>query len=357
MPPSKEDMRAHWNVQTFCLLTLTLIALGGALYFLRPVLVPFVLAVLLTNCLMPVIEFQQRRLRAPRGVAVASTLVMMLVIVAICGSFVAASIGGASQRLGYYEKQFQHFTEGAARSVSIERLGIDFDTSDLTRYFAVQEGTGWQFMTSVLGEATNLLSSGVIVLIFMLFLIFSQPDGKRHSGMLGEIEANVQRYLVTLVLLSLATGLLVGATLATLGVEMAWVFAFLTFLLNFVPTIGAIVAWFLPLPVILLNPDMSITAKALALVIPAVIHFVIGSLIQPKVQGDALALHPVVVLLALMFFGMIWGIMGAFLATPIAAVVRIVCERIPVLHPVAAVLGGDLAAISAEDRTTDIGTA
>ena len=87
-------------------------------------------------------------------------------------------------------------------------------------------------------------------------------DGQRPSGMLGEIEASVQRYIVTTVLLSLAMGLLVGLTLAVLRVELAWVFGFFAFRLNFVPAIGAIIASLLPLPVILLSPDMSMTAKA-----------------------------------------------------------------------------------------------
>lgn len=168
--------------------------------------------------------------------------------------------------------------------------------------------------------------------------------------MLGEIEANVQRYVITLVFVSLGTALLVGPVLAVLGVEMAWVFALLTFLLNFVPNIGPIIAWLLPLPVIVLSPDMSITAKVLALAIPAAIHFIGGNYLLPRVQGNALALHPVAVLLALMFFGMIWGVTGAFLAAPITGVVRIVCARIPVMQPVADLLGGNLSAIFPHDH-------
>src|SRR5208283_1287364 len=133
-----------------------------------------------------------------------------------------------------------------------------------------------------------------------------------------------------------------------LGVEFAWVFGLLAFLLNFVPSIGAIIASLLPLPVILLSPDMSLTAKVLAIVIPAAIQIVIGSFVQPRVQGHALDLHPVVIVLALIFFGMIWGLMGAFLATPITAVVRIIFARIPITRPLADMLAGNLDVLSAE---------
>jgi AI-2 transport protein TqsA len=353
-----DDAQRHWNVQTFCLLTLTLIAIGFSLYFLRPVLVPFVLAVFLTNCLIPMIDVQRYYLRLPKGLAIASTVTVTVAVVVLCGSLVASSVNGATSRLTEYESQFQHFSDNLARSVPLARFGIKVDTEQVGKFFSVQEGTGWQFITSVLGEAANVLSSGVIVIIFVLFLLLSgrggRVDGQRPAGMLGEIESSVQKYVVTTVFLSLGTGFLVGLTLSVLGVELAWMFGFLAFLLNFVPSVGAIIATLLPVPVILLNPEMSITAKALAIIIPATIHFVIGSFVQPKVQGNALDLHPVVVMLALMFFGMIWGITGAFLATPITAVVRIVCARIPVTRPLADVLAGNLHVLSAEDHETTV---
>jgi AI-2 transport protein TqsA len=349
MSKLNEDVRTYWNVQTFCLLTLTLIALGAALYFLKPVLVPFVLAVFLTNCLMPAIEMQQRYLHAPRSLAITSTVIATILIVLICGALVATSVAGAAERLQDYEKQFQRFTEGMARSAPPRWLHIDLDSDKVARYFAVQEGTGWQFMSTVFGEATNILSSGVIVIIFMIFLV-AGSGANTHSGMLGEIEANVRRYVVTLVFISIGVGFLVGLTLAILGVELAWMFGFLAFLLNFVPNVGPIIATLLPLPVILLSPDMSITAKVLAIVMPSLTHLVVGNIVQPKVQGNALALHPVVILLSLMFFGTIWGITGAFLATPITGVVRIICARIPVMHPLAELLAGNLSVITDDER-------
>jgi AI-2 transport protein TqsA len=351
MPDRGKSLRGDWSVQTFCLLTLTLIAIGATLYLLRPVLVPFVLAVFLTNCLTPIIDAQRRYLRAPWGVAVASTVLLALVVVLLCGALIATSIGNASTRLKDYEKQFQRFTESMASAVPTERFGVHLDAQEIGRFFAVQEGTGWQFITTVLAEATNVLSSGVIVIIFMIFLLLGNKAGHQPAaGILGEIECNVRKYIVTTVFLSLGTGSLVGLTLAALGVELAWVFGLFAFLLNFVPSIGAIIASLLPLPVILLSPDLSITSKVLAITIPALIHFVVGSFVQPRVQGNALALHPVTVLLSLMFFGMIWGVTGAFLATPITAVVRIVCARVPATRPLAEVLAGNLKSLSVDDE-------
>ena len=150
------------------------------------------------------------------------------------------------------------------------------------------------------------------------------------------------RYISETVFFAALTGILVGATLAILKVEFAWVFGFLTFLLNFIPTLGSLLAILLPLPMILIDSHMSVPAKILAVAIPATIQFIIGNVVVPKVQGKSLDLHPVTVMLALIFFGQTWGMVGAFLATPITAVIKIVFERIPATKPVADLLAGKL---------------
>jgi AI-2 transport protein TqsA len=117
-------------------------------------------------------------------------------------------------------------------------------------------------------------------------------------------------------------------------------------LLNFIPNVGSIIATLLPVPVILLSPDLSPAEEVLAVAVPGVIQFLIGSLVQPRLYGGALDLHPVTVLLALIFFGTVWGVVGAFLAMPLTGVLRIVLGRIPATRPLAALMTGDLAALT-----------
>ena len=155
-----DDVRTYQRVQTFCLLTLTLVALGVASYLLRPVLVPFVLAIFLTYCLTPLIEAQRQYLRMPRGLAVASTVLLALVVLGLCGSVVATSINSTSRRLPDYEKQFQDLTERLASFMPLERLGIKTDTEQIRKFLATQEGAGWQLLSAALSEATNVLSNG-----------------------------------------------------------------------------------------------------------------------------------------------------------------------------------------------------
>ena len=95
----------------------------------------------------------------------------------------------------------------------------------------------------------------------------------------------------------------------------------LTFLLNFIPTIGSIVAVALPIP-LLFATDASVTTIVLALALPSVIQFVVGQIWENKLLGDAFDLRASVVLLALVFWGKVWGVIGMLLATPITAVLK-----------------------------------
>jgi AI-2 transport protein TqsA len=333
------------NVRTTCVLVLTVIALGMALSLLRPVLVPFLLALLLTYSLTPVIDLQVRYLHFPRSLALVGVGIAGLLISLLMMYLTAAAIGEIAEHVDEYRQELARLT---AKAVAfLDGIGIHPKSEDARRALAITEKMGQQFLATLLNGLTEFLTTSTLVVIFMVFLLLGRtgpvPD---PTSLLGEIGSRVRRYLVRLVSLSVLTGLLVGLALMLLGVRFALVFGFLAFLLNFIPNIGALIATLLPLPIVILSPDLSITEQVLALVVPAGIQFFIGSLIQPRLYGGALNLHPVTVLLALVFFGMIWGIIGAFLAMPITGVIKIVIDRIPATRPIGQLMAGDLSILS-----------
>jgi AI-2 transport protein TqsA len=333
--PRASDRR----VQTVCLLILTLIACGVALWLLRPVLVPFVLAIFFAECLAPVIDWQIRTLRFPRWLAVSVASVLGLSLLTGVGFLIGASVARMHQNLPAYQASLNTFTSRILSSRPAHWLGAGPNTAAA----ALPQDQTISFITLVLGETTNIVSHGATVLILLAFLLFGRRQASAdNSGIIWRIEERVQRYILVTVGISTLTGVLVGSTLSILGVQFAALFGFLAFLLNFIPNLGGIITTLLPLPIIWLSPDLSISVKVLALAIPGGIQVLVGSFIQPKTLGSSLDLHPVVLLLALLFFTMIWGVPGAFLATPLTAVIKIVFEKIPATSALAAVLAGDL---------------
>ena len=118
------------------------------------------------------------------------------------------------------------------------------------------------------------------------------------------------------------------------------IFGLFAFLLNFIPTLGSIIATLLPLPIVVLNPDVSPLTGVLAIALPATVQLVIGNILEPRIMGKSLQLHPIAILMALIVWGMVWGIPGMFLAVPITAVLKIALSRITTTQPIAELLAG-----------------
>jgi AI-2 transport protein TqsA len=350
---AKQDgERADRRVQTICLLILTLIASATALALLRPVLVPFILALFFTYSLSPIVDFQMRRWKLRRPAAILGAAVVGLAVVALLGLIIATNVSTMSHRLDAYQMQFAQLNHRISQSTIWKHFGIKPDTNAGEMFFAIPENATFTLVSAVLGGTTNFITESALVVIFAIFILLGRSDSSAQpSALLAEIENRVKRYIGQTVFFSALTGLLVAITLWALGVEFAGVFGFLAFLLNFIPSVGAVVATLLPIPIVLLSPNLSPTAKVLAVALPGAIEFIIGNLVQPKVQGGSLQLHPVVVLMSLIFFGMIWGIVGAFLATPIAGAIKIIFERIEMTRPLAEIMSGDLSGVGRRFET------
>jgi AI-2 transport protein TqsA len=179
-----------------------------------------------------------------------------------------------------------------------------------------------------------------------MFIVMGRDPYAEHSEIYVNIVGKVRRYIGTKVMISLVTGLLVWLVLDRLGLPLAGVFGILAFLLNFIPSIGSIFSTMLPIPVAVAQfqtPEGEIVwpLVLLAVALPGAIQITMGNVIEPKLMGGGLNLHPVTVLLALSFWGLLWGIPGMFLAAPITAAIRIVLMQFDTLRPFGRVLAGD----------------
>ncbi len=331
------------RVQTICLLILTALAVAGALRFLQPVLVPFVLALFISIGLTPLVDFQVRRLRLPHVLAVVTTLMVGFAVLFALGLLVSISVGQLADSADDYQRSTQTLLRDAVEALPLARMGIESDQA-LRELWNVPAETVGSLLLRTGNAVLGLISDGVLVLIFMCFLLFggttrSGPVG----GVWGEIESGTRRYILVKLLLSAVTGTLIGGTLGVLGVQLALVFGLLAFLLNFIPSIGSFVAVLLPLPVVLLDPNTSTTTVILALAIPGVIQFTVGNVIEPRMMGQSFDLHPITVMLALIFWGVLWGVVGMFLATPITAVMKSLLQKSELTAPVAHLMAGRLA--------------
>ena len=321
---------------------LVLVAVGVVLKFAGPVILPLIIAWLLSYLIGPVVNFMTQR-KIPATLAVFVIIVVLLGIFYLSGTFLYSRF---SAFVAAYPKYHDRMTELIAMVSA--RWNLEFDP------FA---GINWgqnigrilvTFSQSIFGFVSKL----VLVLIFLFFILLGKPffrykilksfsadDADQIAGIAFSITAQIRRYLGLQFIISGTTGVLVWFALTLIGVDFAVTWGALAFFLNFIPAVGSIVASIPPIVLALVQFYPSLWPGVITGFALLTIQLGMGNGIAPKVLGDQLNLSPVVVLLSLMFFGWLWGIVGALLSVPIAAAIKIVCENIQTLHPISVMMG------------------
>jgi AI-2 transport protein TqsA len=331
--PAEQEGR----LRTACLLTITFILTAVALHWLREVAVPFVLAAFITVAVSPLMDLQTRYLKAPRGVAIAGTLLLCVVLLVLLGLLISLSVAQMASNADAYAAQIDKITQRVSDALPLEKLVA----ADEGEVFGPMGRVINRVVVGTMSAIGVILQKGIPVLLFLIFLLGAQnPETRPKSGTRREVRESIQRYLITKTIVSTITGVLVGVTLSALGVDMAVAFGLFAFVLNFIPNIGSVISTLLPLPVVALNPEITTTVAILAIAIPGVIQFVIGNVLEPRLLGTSLDLHPIVVLVALIFWSVIWGPVGMLLAAPTTAILRILFSKLDATLPLANLLAG-----------------
>ncbi|MDF3605299.1 AI-2E family transporter [Paracoccus sp. DMF-8] len=209
--------------------------------------------------------------------------------------------------------------------------------------------TGW--IRSLAAQASNLVSGVVMVLVFVGFMfseriwfpikierLTSDPvQADKVQRIISSIMRRVNRYLVVKTLVSVVTAALVWLTFRLAGLELAGPIAVITFILNFIPTIGSIVATIIAILLALAQTGSVGETVAIGAICTA-IQFLIGNVIDPMLLGQTLRMSTFGIVLSLAVWGAVWGLPGMFLSVPIMAAVMIICAHIPWLRPLAIIL-------------------
>ena len=376
LQPSDEQAK----VITGCLLLLSIIALAGVFYVTQAVLVPFVIAIFIATIVTPLVDLLVLKWKMPQIIAISLTLLLVLTF----GFLICMTLIYSTQQVIYkaenqYSEKFGIFinsvfeaakeaddlpvrkleedtkepqpetldqieaTPEAPPTVTVDdgeavaaekpeigwfqKMGIDLDTLKKATMDYMRNSLK-SIAVSTMQSALNFTTTSFFVAIFVIFLLAGRdPNAVVKNEIYFEIEQKIRSYISTKLVLSLITGTLVGVTLKLFGLELALVFAILTFLLNFIPSVGSVIATLLPIPVAFAQFSDSPWVIAGVILIPGAIQMTIGNGIEPKLMGEGLQLHPVTVLLALSFWTLLWGPIGAILAVPITAAIRIVLMR------------------------------
>jgi predicted PurR-regulated permease PerM len=227
-------------------------------------------------------------------------------------------------------------------------LGADVEAAVLASMQQVRAG---DYLRTVAGQASNLLSATVLIILFVGFLfaervwfstkltslLHDADRAARVERIIGSIIHRVNRYLLVKTLVSIVTGVLAYAVLRLFALELAFPVALLTFVLNYIPNVGSIVATVAAALVGYVQTGDTYVGLGLLAVLTA-IQFVVGQVIDPLLLGRTLRMSAFGIICSLAFWASVWGIPGMFLAVPIMVALMIVCAHVPGLRPIAVLL-------------------
>ncbi|MBT3530647.1 MAG: AI-2E family transporter [Gammaproteobacteria bacterium] len=210
------------------------------------------------------------------------------------------------------------------------------------------------FAASVAASFAGVLANGGLILIYILFLFLEQGNFDQkitalfsRSGqeddarkIIERVRNDIQKYISIKMFTSSLTGLLSYGFLLAVGVDFAGVWGLLIFLLNFIPTVGSIIATIFPAMIALAQSD-GYSLFLLVLIGIGVLQIAIGNILEPRLMGSSFNLSPIVILLNLGLWGYIWGIPGMFLCVPFLIILTIILSHFPQTRSIAIILSSD----------------
>lgn len=327
---------------------LVFLALGFVLHLLKAILLPFVVAVFLSQIFKPGVS-ALRRYRVPTGVAI---LLMLVVVSAVLFAFswvIYSSALSFRESLPRYEARLGGLVQG-----TVDRLVTAFPMlREPVERFRWQEAVEVSSLTGILaaglGSFLVFFNEMFLVILYLVFLLAGSESfpakleralaqrTERVAGVIANIEDQVRKYLVTKTFVNLINGLLVTVLLAMFGVDFAPLWGFVTFIAHYIPHVGAVLSVGLPTVFILLQFD-SLGWALLIAALNLALQFAIGNVVEPRIMGHSLDLSPVLVLISLIFWGWLWGAWGMILAVPITSTIKIVCANIEALQPLSVLM-------------------
>jgi predicted PurR-regulated permease PerM len=309
----------------------------------QPILVPIALAAFLAVTSMPLLN-GLRRLGMPTFLAIPMVLLLIIGLLAAIGYIATSSIIQIRDAVPAYVARFELIYRDAAVWLGAHGIILPGGPGEIV----FSPARLMNLVTALLVSLAGFMTMAFLVALITLFLLFEAAGIPRKLRSLPghadadlhrytRIGAEVQRYLAIKTLTSLTTGILIGLWALIIGLDFPLFWGLTAFLLNFIPTIGSLVA---AIPAILLGlVQLGPGGAALTAAGYLAVNTAIGSLTEPAIMGRGLGLSPLVVLMSLLFWGWVWGPIGMLLSLPLTMVLKILLEHSHNLAWLAVLLG------------------
>lgn len=314
----------------YLVLAASFVIIIAGIYFAQPALLPFLLSAFIAVLAATPLRWLRDR-HVPSGLSIVLIVAGLVVLVAIFIVLVALAVRSISEALPEYQVRFD--AQIAQAQAMLERHGIRGSSQVFRNLITPEDAAG--LLIQFLSRATSAFSNIVIIVLTVIFLLLEESTfpgklraafGVSHGAFprFAHFANDLKRVVVIQTLISLGTGIIIGLWLFILGIDFPILLGLLTFLLNFVPNIGSIIA---AVPAILIAYIQHGIGRALLASIGFVaVGTLVGNVLQPRLMGHHLGLSNLVVFLSVIFWGSLLGVIGMMLCVPFTLAVKFALE-------------------------------
>lgn len=342
MKQDKNLSEVYRRINTVCLIILASVSLTLALSYTKTLLVPLVISVFIFTMMTPLVRYIRVKFRLPKWLALLIGGFLVLVPLVLISIFMMQSVSNFLKVISSYQQNITNLLTQVGEFFASHKIPVSQDFFEVETLSGIISGAyGASLIKDFSGMTIKLVSGTLLVILFLFFLFVGSTRTKITNPLIKEIQNKISAYLFIHVIMSILTGICVGIVYYGVSLKLAFTFAVLTIILNFIPNIGSVIAVLLPLPIAYMQYGFG-HQFFIVLIIPSMIQLLIGSILEPKLLGNGMDLHPVTIICSLIFWALVWGIPGAFLAVPITAALRIILSKIEPTKVFAEVMSGRL---------------
>jgi len=335
-------MKNTSSVISFSLIFISVVLLFYILYIGASFIIPLVIAILISSVIISMASFFEKKW-VNKIVSFLFSLIIFSFIFFLIWFIINSNVKEMISNSSLYQVKLRD----AAYPMFEYFSGFNIDTANL------KENTIWAIkISSLLWLFVSAITSIVwylwVIFFYVIFILFesrfisqkvkiilSEVKWKdRFIDIIHHIKRDVRSYFVIKTLISLVTASLSYIILLILWVDFALFWALLIFILNFIPTIGSIIAVLFPVFFAFIQFGFSISFSAVLIGL-SIIQVVMWNVIEPRFMGNKLNLSPLIIIIALWFWGIIWGLVGMLLSVPIMVIINIILSNIKVTRPLA----------------------
>jgi AI-2 transport protein TqsA len=337
----------YMNLKNTASFFVTAIAIVITLIYGQSLLIPFIFAVLLwfiirkLKSILDKLSFVKQRVPSWLKSLVSATFV--LAVLNVASKILLSSISSLA-------KSYETYTSNVTMILNKINEALNINLMDAIRGYSSNFDFG-TILGSVFNSLTDIVSNSFMILLYALFIfleesyfqtklkaVFSKNEQYTQViKILEKIETTISHYLGLKTLVSLITGVLSYTVLAIIGIDSPEFWAFLIFILNFIPTIGSLIGTTFPAVFSLLQFG-EFTPCLLVLLFVGLIQILVGNILEPRLMGNSLNISSLVAIISLSFWGVIWGITGMILSIPITVIMIILCSQFEKSKPIAIML-------------------